>query len=110
MGCDDPNGVFIEPKVVGQGYLAGGSLFFYKYGCCKKGFGDEPFIKDRAFNLTVWSQLMLSAVALFTSVLLIVALLLSFYYGDDKDGNNSMFLRSEISNGDRSSIRSMRSR
>lgn len=86
MGCDDPNGIFVEPKVLGQGYLGGeGSLFFYKYGCCKKGYGNGPFIQDAAFQKTVWPQLVLSAISLVTSVTLVVALLLSFCYGNDVD-------------------------
>lgn len=81
MGCDDPNGVFIEPKIIGKGYAMGGRRFFHKYGCCREGMGTGPFIQDKAFNQTVWPQLILSILGVITSVLLIIGLLLSFFYG-----------------------------
>ena len=85
MGCDDPNGIFIEPKIIGKGYAMGGRRFFYKYGCCRAGMGTGPFIQDDAFNQTVWPQLILSILGVITSVLLIVGLLLSFFYGDTEE-------------------------
>jgi len=83
MACIDPEGIYVEPKVVGEGLILRGTVFYYRYGCCKRGFGDGPFIQDGAFNKTVWPQLILSALGLMASVLLIVALLLSFLFGGD---------------------------
>ena len=51
-------------------YEKGGTRFFYKYGCCKKGYGIGPFVRDRAFKETVWPQL-----------------ILSFFSGDTKGAN-----------------------
>ena len=103
MGCDDPNGVFVEPKILGKGYAMGGTRFFYKYGCCKKGFGTGPFIQDDAFNKTVWPQLVLSALGVVASLLLIAALLLSFYYGDAIEGANACNTKVTTSNTSKSS-------
>ena len=107
MACIDPNGVYVEPEVVGGGTTNRGN-FYYKYRCCKEGLGDGPFIKDSAFNATVWPQLILSALGMVSSVLLIAALLFSFLFGDNAGGGAATSKRGRSFGTILSSIKNVR--
>lgn len=53
------------------------SMNFTLYDCCKTQTLNGPFIQDRAFNLTVWPQLVCSFIAIVVSAVLVSGLIVS---------------------------------
>ena len=53
------------------------SMNFTLYDCCKTQALNGPFIQDRAFNLTVWPQLVCSFIAIVVSAVLVSGLVVS---------------------------------
>ena len=53
------------------------SINFSLYDCCKTQTLNGPFIQDRAFNLTVWPQLVCSFIAIVVSAVLVSGLIVS---------------------------------
>jgi hypothetical protein len=53
--------------------------YYHYYNCCKTGPDSPPFILDSAFNRTIYPQIAISAIAVISSMVLIIALLIPLF-------------------------------
>eukprot|EP00537_Pseudo-nitzschia_pungens_P011238 CAMPEP_0172397932 /NCGR_PEP_ID=MMETSP1061-20121228/33425_1 /TAXON_ID=37318 /ORGANISM="Pseudo-nitzschia pungens, Strain cf. pungens" /LENGTH=750 /DNA_ID=CAMNT_0013130263 /DNA_START=120 /DNA_END=2372 /DNA_ORIENTATION=+ len=73
--CDFPDGGFQYPRrLPNEGSNNDLPSQWFHYQCCRTGPALQPFIKDYAFNTTVWPAVVLSTLAAMTSLCIILAL------------------------------------
>jgi len=75
--CDEPDGSgFKFPKYVEYNKTSSA----HPFECCKTGPGSPPYIQDYYFIITVYPQIAISAIAVISSMVLIIALLISLLF------------------------------
>jgi hypothetical protein len=70
--CDEPENGFLFPRY--DEYNKTNN--YHDFECCKTGPDPPPFIQDSAFEITIYLQIAISAIAVISSTLLIIALLI----------------------------------
>jgi len=85
MTCDFPDGSFQFRRnvVVGKGVDTNGYLpdtkGNFKWECCKTGPAALPFVVDTTFKITVYPTIVLSSIAVFSCLIIIVGLLIPLF-------------------------------
>jgi hypothetical protein len=71
--CDEPESGFNFPRFVAYNNT---DNYKHYYECCKTEEGSTPFIQDYFFKITVYPQIAISVIAVISSMVLILALLI----------------------------------
>jgi hypothetical protein len=86
--CDEPESGFQFPRYVEYSKT---SSLLYRFECCKTGPAQPPFIQDYWFKVTIYPQIAISAIAVTSSMVLIIALLIPLLRNlRTKDTNNAV--------------------
>jgi hypothetical protein len=75
--CDDPKSGFQFPKY--DEYLYYDNGYIHHYECCKSKEGSSIFFQNSAFKNTIYPQIAISAIAVISSMVLIIALLIPLH-------------------------------
>ena len=59
------------------------------YECCKTDYASEPFLKDSAFKMTVYPQIVVSSIGVICCLVIILGLLVPFVVGIENTQNTS---------------------
>jgi hypothetical protein len=91
MVCKDGHGIFNSPRKVHIQSVEyyGDTEDYTLYECCRTNTADGPFIKDIAFNKTVWPQLVVSSLAVLSTAVLIMGLSLSMLRESRRGGGST---------------------
>jgi hypothetical protein len=73
--CDEPESGFHFPRYVEHNKTS----WFHPFECCKTEEGSTPFYQDYNFKITVYPQIAISAIAVISSMVLIIALLIPLF-------------------------------
>mmetsp|Transcript_14638 Transcript_14638/g.16449 ORF Transcript_14638/g.16449 Transcript_14638/m.16449 type:complete len:227 (-) Transcript_14638:979-1659(-) len=78
MSCENPESGFDIPILVHKNNNSEYS-YYESFECCKTGTPSPPYIQDYSFQVTVYPQIMLSTIAVLSTFLFIVALLIPLW-------------------------------
>jgi hypothetical protein len=73
--CDEPESGFQFPRYVEYNKTSR----IHPFECCKTDPGLPPFIQDYFFKITIYPQMVISAIAVISSIVLIIALLIPLF-------------------------------